>query len=481
MKMKNLSESIQKLNRFNYKNLVAICMTGAIAVSISGCEEQALQDFLDSINLDAETAAKTNAADLGQRPAGASPNTGAGYRQPGYVNQDAYISENVYAVDNLAYYGDWDANRVYIIDVDNMSLLTTVENTGDGPYGIDQQGANKAYALTRKTESLTIVDNYTIENSGLIELQHKPRSTNFNANTLLSLVSGGDKAMTSIVRTDMDQVIKVVGENEHTTPHDFGGSLSTGHPLWISDQHFFMLDRAGRDIQLWNRNGDKLSVIDTPTSVHHIFQPPVTTMSEDEKNVFYAVVEGNQQEQVSPGVIRFEVINNSLKQTAQVNLHDYDPLSLDISMMGSHHADFHPDGEFIYIGSAEGHVFVISKSSMEVIAMVDAGAGAGHTTFLPMRDQAIITNHNSTYMTVIDTVNHQFVKNIEVATSASPDYKSQAHTSGVSLDMKYFYSAASHDGVFFRIDLDTWDVSKTYIGGNLLMGSFIWNGEGVNM
>jgi hypothetical protein len=47
--------------------------------------------------------------------------------------------------------------------------------------------------------------------------------------------------------------------------------------------------------------------------------------------------------------------------------------------------------------------------------------------------------------------------------------------------MKYFYSAASHDGDFFRIDLDTWEVSKTHIGGNLLMGSFVWNGEGTNM
>lgn len=154
------------------------------------------------------------------------------------MNQDAYISDNVYAVDNLTYYGDWDASRVYIIDVDNMSLLTTVENTGDVPYGIDQQGVSKAYALTHKKESVTIVDIYTIENSGLIEFQHKPRTTNFNTNTQLSLVSGGDKAMTSIVRTDMNQAIKVVGENELTTPHDFGSSLSTGHPLWINEQHF---------------------------------------------------------------------------------------------------------------------------------------------------------------------------------------------------------------------------------------------------
>ncbi len=148
--------------------------------------------------------------------------------------------------------------------------------------------------------------------------------------------------------------------------------------------------------------------------------------------------------------------------------------------MGSHHADFHPDGIYIYIGSAEGHVFVINKHTMQIEAMINAGAGAGHTTFLPMRKQAIITNHNSTFMTVIDTDNHVFIKNIEVANSASPDYKSQAHTSGVSLDMRYFYSAASHDGMFFRVDLDTWNVTHAYIGGNLLMGSFIWNGEGEN-
>lgn len=67
-----------------------------------------------------------------------------------------------------------------------------------------------------------------------------------------------------------------------------------------------------------------------------------------------------------------------------------------------------------------------------------------------MLDQVVITNHNATYMTVIDTVNHQFVKNIEVANLASFDYKSQALASGVSLDMKYFYSAASHDGVFLE-------------------------------
>jgi len=497
MKIINLSRQINRLLNTNHRQIAAICFGGVLTMTLSACNEESLEAISDALttadtatiskaladpaSADAEILSKILPADLAQKQTTEHKHGPHGYRQPGYVNQDAYITDNVYGVDNLAYYGDWDSNRVFIIDVDNMTLLKSVENTGDGPYGIDQQGPNKAYALTRKTESLTVVDNHTLEHDGFIELKHKPRSTNFNANTLLSLVSGGDKAMTSIIRTDMDKVTKVIGEDVLTTPYDFGGSLSTGHPLWVSDQHFFMLDRAARQIQLWNRDGQMLSAMDAPTSVHHVFQPPASIMTSEEKNVFYAVIEGNQAQQVSPGVIRFEIIKNSLQQTARVNLHDYDPQNLDIGSMGSHHADFHPDGQSIYIGSAEGHVFVIDKNAMEIITMIEAGVGAGHTTFLPMRNQAIITNHNSTYMTVIDTLNHQFVRNVEVASTASPTYKSQAHTSGVSLDMKYFYSAASHDGTFFRIDLDSWEVRKTYIGGNLLMGSFIWNGEAVNM
>ena len=470
-----------RYNSSKLRRIISLSLSGALVLGLSACNDDSASEFAEALSDSAEAQALSNPADLGQQQTAEMHHGPFGFRQPGYVNQDAYITENIFGVENLAYYGDWDSNRVYIIDVDNMSLLVSVEGTGDGPYGIDQQGPNKAYALTRRTESLTVVDNYTLENKGLIELQHKPRSTNFNANTLLSLVSGGDKAMTSIIRTDMNKVTKVVGDDVLTTPHDFGGSLSTGHPLWLSDHHFFMIDRANRQIQLWNRDGEMLSSLDTDTSIHHIFQPSAATMNADEHNVFYAVIEGNQDEEVSPGIIRFSINHNTLQQTARVSLHDYDPVNLDISTMGSHHADFHPDGMYIYIGSAEGHTFIIDKNTMTIDAMIETGTGAGHTTFLPMRNQAIITNHNATFMTVIDTSSQQFVRNIEVANSASPDYKSQAHTSGVSLDMKYFYSTASHDGVFFRIDLDNWQVDKTYIGGNLLMGSFIWNGEGINM
>ena len=405
-----------------------------------------------------------------------------GYRNTNDVNRDGYVSDNIYGVENLAYYGDWDSNRILIFDIDNMRLLTIVENTGAGPYGIDQQSPKKAYALTRKTQSLTIVNNKTFENDGLIPLDHKPRSTNYNPVTDLTLVSGGDKAMTSIIKVGKDKVVKTIGDNLETHPHDYGGSLSTGHPVWVNDKKFFMLDRAARTIQLWNRRGELLSTLHTATSVHHIFQPPTATMATGEESIYYAVEEGNQSERISPAILRFKLRGNTLVETARVELNSIDPSAYDAGVMGAHHADFHPDGKYIYVGSTEGHLFVINRKGMKVEKVVEVGKGAGHTTFLSMRNQAIITNHNDTFVSVIDTLNHKWLRNVEVADDASPDYKSQAHTSGVSLDMQYFYSAASHDGVFYRINLDTWNVFKTpATGANLLMGSFIWNGDGTNM
>ncbi|MDA3831966.1 MAG: hypothetical protein PF495_01080 [Spirochaetales bacterium] len=223
-------------------------------------------------------------------------------------------------------------------------------------------------------------------------------------------------------------------------------------------------------------------------------------MAEGEECIFYAVIEGNQE--VSPGVLRFQIVNNRivnnrLVKRGKIDLYPYDTIDLyphdtnklDLATMGSHHADFHPDGIYIYIGSGEGHVFVIDKDRWEIITMIEVGLGAGHTTFLPMIDRAIITNQNSTFVTVINTDEHQFIKNIEVASSADPSYKSQAHTSAVNIAMTYFYSAASHDGTFFRIALDTLDeldivnvpaTDKLPIldgtrNPNLLMESFSWD------
>ena len=117
---------------------IALSLSGALVIGLSACNEETTTEITDALVEDAEALAISNPTDLAQHQTMDKHHGPFGFRQPGYVNQDAYITENIYGVENLAYYGDWDSNRVYIIDVDNMELLTTVEGTGDGPYGIDQ-------------------------------------------------------------------------------------------------------------------------------------------------------------------------------------------------------------------------------------------------------------------------------------------------------------------------------------------------------
>jgi len=423
------------------------------------------------------------AADLFAQRNGKGPGPGMG-PGGGHQNYGNNHPENFYGVDNLAYYGDWNSNRVFIIDVDDMSLLKIVEDTGDGPYGVDQQDGSTAYALTRKTESVTVIENYYISNLGRIFLDHKPRSTHFNPRTGLSLVSGADKVMSTVIHVNSDRIKSVYGVNKLTYPQDFGGSLATGHPLWVSDYRFLMIDRADRQIELWSRLYGLLDVLHTPTSVHHVFQAPDDYSSK----VFYAVVEGNQDELLSPSILRFKILHGTkLAPAGEAVLHSYAPTELDLTKMGSHHADFHPNGVHIYVGSAEGHVFVVNKNTMDVVAMVETGLGSGHVTFVPDHDRAFVTNHNDTFMTVINTTDHSWLANIDVASPPPAGYKSQAHTSSVSPDQNYFYSAASYDGVFFEIDVNTLKISdslnlndEVLTDGdvNILMGSFIWAGEG---
>jgi DNA-binding beta-propeller fold protein YncE len=376
---------------------------------------------------------------------------------------------------NIAMYGNYDADYVYVIDLNNMSLITTI-STEIGPYPVDVLTRKRTFAITRKTPSLTLIDNYRLTSTGIIPLLHRPRSTAYNPFSGLAAVSGGDKPMTSIIRVSNGQTIAVVGWDEVVDPSqaDYGGTLATGHPYWVCRDRFLLLDRYARMIHLFDLEGELLDSMATPTSVHHIIPAERgKSMNPRESVTLYGLVEGNQVEPVPPAIIRFEVTEDELTMTGQCNLPDYG-----YANMGAHHGDLHPDGVHIYAGSAEGHTFVVDRNTMDVVKVIDTGAGNGHTHFIPDRSLAVAINHDDTFVSVIDTETHSLLKNIEVTFLPGVGRKAQGHTTGVSPDQRYFYGAASDSGVFFEIDLDTLQLSRTlFVGGYPLMGSFFWDGK----
>jgi DNA-binding beta-propeller fold protein YncE len=179
------------------------------------------------------------------------------------------------------------------------------------------------------------------------------------------------------------------------------------------------------------------------------------------------LAEGSPDADIAPTVLKYVLEDNQLTFVGQADLAEAgDPIITD---MGSHHADVHPDGVHMYVGSTEGNVYVIDMKRMEVITSFQAGIGAGHTTFVPERNIAVITNHRDTFVTIVDTGKHRNIKNITVSGESQFGEILQSHSSFVHPDMRFFY----------ELDLEKLEVTRELdTGGTPLQGVFMCDGEG---
>lgn len=376
-----------------------------------------------------------------------------------------------------AFYGDKLLDRVVAINVDNMSLESTIPTNGFDPYPVDQAGnLGKVYAVTRGSDSMDVIDAVTNENIGMVEMQHHPRSAEaFNADLGLQLVTGADKPMASLIDVNTDTVVATVGDNSlYASNGDYGGGNATGHPFWFSKHKFALIDRPNRTIHVYkirkNRKGSwkikELSSVKTPTTVHHLLKA-------GKRHTFFAVAEGSVQNNYAPMIIKYKMRRGRLIEKAIT------PLSTEgIEVMGAHHANMHPDGIHMYIGSTEGNLYVLNINTMKIETKVPVGLGAGHTSFIPERNIAIVTNHKDTFISIIDTTTHTLIKNVEVSGVQQNGAILQSHTSFVHPNMNSYYAFATDNGIFYQLNLETLEITNTlHTGGTPLQGVFLCDGQ----
>jgi DNA-binding beta-propeller fold protein YncE len=194
-----------------------------------------------------------------------------------------------------------------------------------------------------------------------------------------------------------------------------------------------------------------------------------------ERLSYYALSEGSPDAGIAPSILKYVLQRNHLTLVGEASLAEIgDPI---IAEMGSHHADIHPDGKHMYVGSREGNVYVVNMKKMKVVKKVKAGLGAGHTTFVPERNLAVVTNHKDTFVTIIDTTTHTKKVNVEVSGRSINGEILQSHSSFVHPNMDFFYAFATDNGVFYELDLETLKVSRTvHTGGTPLQGVFMCQG-----
>ena len=375
--------------------------------------------------------------------------------------------------ERIAFYGDTLENRILEIDVQNMTLRNEIPTIGETPYTIGRAGnEDKLYAITRGSESFDVIDMNSMEIIKTVAMQHSPRSCAFNEYNGLQLISGKNKPMTSLIDVKTDEIVAVVGRDAEVDPLDFGGSNATGHPVWLNRDTFALLDREVRMIILYRVEGSaaawnvrEISSLPTPTAPHHFVGKGADAMDNSiriddvETDTFYVVTEGASA--AAPGG---SVAPQLLKvQYAEGNLSLMGSAALDHTLdeEGAHHATSAPNGNQIYMGSSEGTMSIINIETMNVVSTISTGLGCGHTTFVPQRNLAVVTNHHDTFITVIDTATQEKIKDITVSTASINDTILQSHTSFTDLNGDFFYAFASDNGKFYEVDLSSLEVTRT--------------------
>jgi len=409
-----------------------------------------------------------------------------------------------------AYFGDKANNLIVVVDVENMKVLDSIATGKSVSYAAEviktqtSHGSStpKMYVDNRGSNALGVFNSATNSITKNIPLDFYPRSIDVQKQTGLVSISGVNKAMVSIVDSGTDMVISTVGNNVVTAPTTSGhsyvssGTMASGHPHWLNQNHFVLIDRQNKSISTYKIeknsigewNTTKVNEIATPSPVHNLVPPEIHGQKGSKhgiqtSTIFYATAEGATG--VYPSVLKLEFLAGqglSIVENLEIK-----KVGLSPDVMGVHHLNFLKDQKTIYVGSDEGNLFVVDYTTnpMRIIKTLKVGKGAGHTAEMKHNNMAIVINHKDSFITLMNTLTHEKIADINVSNLAQSDLgtvQTQSHPKyHFSKDGRYFYMFLTEEGAFVKVDLTTHKrVGYLAIGGKLAMGSFVEIKQGAN-
>jgi hypothetical protein len=367
--------------------------------------------------------------------------------------------------DTILYYGDISNNDVVALDISQMQLKERIASNGTYPYEIAQSLDDELYVINRADYTIGILDSSTNSIDDEVALSFYPRSISINNSDIL-LTSANEPAA-AVINSNIASASYT--DSSYVKPISYGGENATGHPVWIDDKYFLLLDRTENTIELYHKEShapiDKLT---TQSSVHHV-------MFKD--GYYYGISEG-EQNVVSPGIIKFSVANGKISLDIVRLLSSFANLPEDFNSTswGAHHGAFHPTADYIYIGSAEGNVFVLDLLTLNLADTFKAGKGIGHFSFY--NNMLITTNHYDTFKSFHDASNptsHKFIKELHFSDRIYSGITMQSHTSHIVDSKLYFMFNTDKESILYKVDLENISIEDRLILTNsyCLMGSFV--------
>ena len=357
--------------------------------------------------------------------------------------------------------------------------FSEVSVDGINPHSIDRAGdTDRFYMRTQNSYSFDVINfkedstkTILLEDADRGVIKHKPRAIGgYNKKYNIQLLSAKDMPVVDVVDVETDTVLATLGDqnNEYTVGSN-AGEDGTGHALWFDEDHFGLIDRVSNFIRIYSVSKDTDDTLifthvqdfRTKKAVHTIERVEDATTREDSLT-FYAMVDGDVNDGTAPSVleIRFDPDSGVLIKGREV-VFEESIASVNTIKPTTHHSGISADGKYLIVPILDGKVYFVNRVDMSIEKVLDAKLGAAHVNVSKEENVIVITNHFSHELTFIDARSLKVIKHLEISEHPfDPGNKHllQPHFSYIGPDGRYYYTFATQDGMFLKIDLRTLEI-----------------------
>ena len=257
-------------------------------------------------------------------------------------------------------------NRILEIDIENMTLVNSLDVPGNAGHHADNGFNSKVYGVPKGSGFVNVIElrkdqngTTSMQNTKQIPLTHMPRSGDaFNAKFNVVLMAARNRPMGSFINVETDEVVGTIGENvdcrltdgsmllSHADANTIagatnyqcsspshGGDQVSGHPYWLTSDYAAIVDRTNKQISVYHvqQVGSQLvstlvNHLKTRTSIHQIVPRDRTNLPAAQQADFYAIEEGEHVDGndystgVAHALIHMKLTTNGLELVKRMDL-----------------------------------------------------------------------------------------------------------------------------------------------------------------
>jgi len=264
--------------------------------------------------------------------------------------------------------GEGSGNRVLQIDIEDMSIVNSLDVPGILGHHADNGYNSKIYGIPKGSNFVNVIElrrdvnNTTSMNvTKQIQLIHRPRSSDaYNSRFNVVLIVAKNRPMGSFINVETDEVVGTLGEEIDCTltdgtmllshddantaegalkyqctnnDNDHGGDQVSGHPYWLTDDIAAIVDRTNKQISVYrvsqvnNRlQATLMNRVTTRTSIHQIVPRDRSRLPANQQSDFYAIEEGRHANRadftggVAHALIHLRLNDNGLQLIRRMDL-----------------------------------------------------------------------------------------------------------------------------------------------------------------